>query len=255
MHASQPTTSSRPPSCPPTNKTHSHTPPPHPLLPGAPATSLSPRRSGAGAATERTSFSDDTPAPEPAINLSNRLNPNNVHFDPELANKWVGGRRGRGLELSHSVLGFRWTGVQVRGRVTSVLGVQAVARGLKQQATWAEGVSCMSAPTLLFVCDPPPVPPSPPCLQTPPPVFPHCLPVPPSLPPPPCPPCLPPLRYKRMSKAEKEGLWAQDRTLQMQVNAGSVCADLAGGCPPGGGRGQGLRVCEPQEHRRGMDSV
>jgi hypothetical protein len=28
---------------------------------------------------------DDESPPEPAVNLSNRLNPNNVHFDKELA--------------------------------------------------------------------------------------------------------------------------------------------------------------------------
>jgi len=35
----------------------------------------------------------DNEPPEPAINLSNRLNPNNVHFDKELASRCVGGHR------------------------------------------------------------------------------------------------------------------------------------------------------------------
>jgi hypothetical protein len=32
---------------------------------------------------------DELPPPEPAINLSNRLNPNNIHYDRELAARWA----------------------------------------------------------------------------------------------------------------------------------------------------------------------
>ncbi len=35
---------------------------------------------------------EDELPPEPAINLSNRLNPNNIHYDRELAARWVGGQ-------------------------------------------------------------------------------------------------------------------------------------------------------------------
>lgn len=47
---------------------------------------------GAGTARAKTSMlpaAEDDPHPEPAINLSNRLNPNNVHFDKELAARCV----------------------------------------------------------------------------------------------------------------------------------------------------------------------
>lgn len=40
---------------------------------------------GVATATAMNRLADEDAPPEPAVNLSNRLNPNNIHYDRELA--------------------------------------------------------------------------------------------------------------------------------------------------------------------------
>ena len=122
---------------------------------------------------------------EAAVNLSNRLNPNNMHFDRDLAAR-CGGRGAGGSKALSSLRGGRHAA--------------APGGGLAQ-------IHAGRAPR-----------PAPRAHDTP-----------------------PPRRYKRMSKAEKEAQWAQDRWLQ-QLQLGAGGGDAPALAPPalaGGGGGGG----------------
>jgi hypothetical protein len=154
---------------------------------------------------------EDEMPPEPAINLSNRLNPNNIHYDRELAARCAAGAGRRGLGAGAGCSAGSAPGRRLP-RLHHHMPLAAHHSRLHSHTTHnSHHILHTTTPHTTHHTPhtthhtPHTKPPPPPSHQT------H-----PSTP--------PRRRYKRMTKAEKEALWAQDRALQQLANSPSTLA-------------------------------